>query len=95
MPSSPRTLTEADTGRTFALRVGDTVRLRLSGKWRWSTPALDGVTAEGPSLGLVPVEYESDPGYREWEIRALRPGTTTVRSTGLPGARTLEITFRV
>jgi predicted secreted protein len=95
VPSSPPALTEADTGRTLALRIGDTVRLRLSGTWRWSAPVTDGVTTEGPSLALVPVEYESDPGYREWEIRALRPGTTTVRSTGRPGPRTLELTFRV
>ncbi|MFI5808256.1 hypothetical protein [Streptomyces sp. NPDC051561] len=92
-PSGP--LTEADTGRTLALTVGDTAHLRLSSKYRWTGPAADGVTTGGPSLLLVPVGYEGDPGFLEWEIRALRPGTTTVRATGKPGSRALKLTFRV
>ncbi|MGW1884939.1 hypothetical protein [Streptomyces sp. NPDC001970] len=88
----PTVLTEADSGLTFTLTVGAVVPLRLDSRLRWETPSTD-----GSAVTLVPVAYESDPGYREWELRAERPGETVVRTTGTgrSGTRELRITVRV
>ncbi|MGW2564514.1 hypothetical protein ACWCXB_36045 [Streptomyces sp. NPDC001514] len=89
---TPRFLTEADDGRTVTLAVGATVPLRLDSHLQWETPSVDGT-----GVTLVPVAYKSDPGYREWEIRAERPGEVVVRTTGTgpSGPRELRITVRV
>ncbi|MFD7445052.1 protease inhibitor I42 family protein [Streptomyces sp. NPDC059909] len=88
----PTVLTEADSGLTVTLAVGATVPLRLDSRLQWETPTVD-----GPGVTLVPVAYKSDPGYREWEIRAERPGEVVVRTTGPgpSGPRELRITVRV
>ncbi|WP_351233108.1 hypothetical protein [Streptomyces sp. NPDC002133] len=95
-PSSPAppptVLTEADSGLTVTLAVGATVPLRLDSRLRWETPS-----TSGRAVTLVPVAYESDPGYREWELRAERPGETVVRTTGTgrSGPLDVRITVRV
>ncbi|MFE7270911.1 hypothetical protein [Streptomyces sp. NPDC057623] len=90
VPPAPAVLTQKDTGRTVTLPLGDATQLRLSGRWRAATPAVDGT-----AIVLVPVDYESDPGFRAWDIRAASPGEAVLRSTGGPGPRALRITFRV
>lgn len=89
-PSAPAVLTQDDTGRTVALRLGDTTQLRLSGRWRAATPTVDGT-----AIALVPVEYETDPGFRAWDVRAAEAGEAVLHTTGQPGPRPLRITFRV
>jgi predicted secreted protein len=49
--------------------------------------------SDGPAATVVPVVYESDPGYQEWEVRAVRPGTAVVRAGS--GTRQIRITFTV
>lgn len=88
--AAPATLTQEDTGRTFALRRGGTTQLRLSGRWREATPSVDGA-----AIVLVPVEYETDPGFRAWDVRAAGPGEAVLRTTERPGMRPLDITFQV
>lgn len=89
-PPAPAVLTQDDTGRTVALPLGDTAQLRLSGRWREATPTL-----QGTAIVLVPVDYESDPGFGAWDIRAAAPGEAVLHTTGGPGPRALRITFRV
>ncbi|MEU7005589.1 hypothetical protein [Streptomyces sp. NPDC046332] len=90
VPAAPAALTQEDTGRTFALRRGGTTQLRLSGRWREATPSVDGT-----AIVLVPVEYETDPGFRAWDVRAAGPGEAVLRTTERPGLRPLGITFQV
>ncbi|MCB8906167.1 MULTISPECIES: hypothetical protein [unclassified Streptomyces] len=89
-PPAPAVLTQDDSGRTVTLPLGDTTRLRLSGRWRTATPTVDGT-----AIVLVPVDFESDPGFRAWDIRAVGPGEAVLRTAGQPGPRSLRITFRV
>ncbi|MEU8887868.1 hypothetical protein [Streptomyces sp. NPDC048442] len=83
-------LTQDDAGRTLALAVGGVAQLRLTGSARWA----DAVT-DGPEVTLVPVDYESDPGFREWEVRAVRAGTVAVRVGERGGGPGVRIGFRV
>ncbi|WP_338492120.1 hypothetical protein [Streptomyces sp. SJL17-4] len=88
--AGPAVLTQDDTGRTVTLPLGDTTQLRLSGSWRTATPAVDGT-----AIVLVPVDFESDPGYRAWDVRAVGPGEAVLRTAAQPGLRSLRITFRI
>lgn len=72
-----RVLTERDSGAAVALAIGESVSLRLSHDWLWSTPQV-----EGSAVVLAPVEYFADPGYTEWSVEAVRPGKTVVRIEG-------------
>ncbi|MBT2492984.1 hypothetical protein J7E96_31665 [Streptomyces sp. ISL-96] len=98
LPSSPVpsassfVLTEDDSGRTVTLSSGVTARLRLDGRRRWTPPAVEG---DGAAVVLVPVDYETDPGFREWEVRAVRPGDAVIRTTGRPGPHHIDITVHV
>ncbi len=108
-PTSARlSLTREDSGRTLTLTPGGVALLRLTGSDRGSAagpgsgmrsgpgsgPAASGeATADGPAVAVVPVTYATDPGYREWEVRAVREGTAVVRAGG--GTRQVRITFRV
>ena len=72
-------ITQASTGKIFRLAKGSTATLRLSDRWRWSTPR-----ASTKAIELVPVEYFVDPGFREWTIEAHARGTASIRSLGTP-----------
>ncbi|MFJ2743412.1 hypothetical protein ACIO3O_27605 [Streptomyces sp. NPDC087440] len=91
LPGTPTptrlSLTRDDSGRTLTLMTGGVALLRLTG------PDSGEATADGPAVTVVPVAYETDPGYREWEIRAARAGTAVVRAGG--GTRQVHITFKV
>lgn len=101
IPRAPRTsepgpsastsvLTEGDSGRTVTLARGGTVQLRLSSRWRWEAPS-----ADGDSIVLIRVDYESDPGFRAWEVRAVHPGNAVIRANGRPGPRSFRMTVHV
>jgi predicted secreted protein len=86
----PRIITQRDSGKQVVLRRGEEARLRLSGDWVWSTPrATRGV------LRLVAVEYFVDPGFREWEIHVVRPGTATIKTVGSTEARTRRVSVAI
>ncbi|WP_329112743.1 hypothetical protein [Streptomyces sp. NBC_01353] len=89
-PPAPAVLTQDDTGRTITLALGETTQLRLSGRWRETTP-----TVEGTAIVLVPVDHESDPGFRAWDIRAAEAGEAVLHTTEEAGLRPLRITFRI
>jgi hypothetical protein len=77
--AAPQVITEADAGESFALTPGSETRLRLSGEYAWSEPAVDGVAVQ-----LAPVDYFQDPGFSEWTVLAVQPGTATVAARGTP-----------
>lgn len=75
----PGAITAADSGETFALAPGAETSLRLSSEYVWSEPVL-----EGDQVELSRVDYLQDPGFSEWLVRGVRPGTATVSSVGTP-----------
>jgi hypothetical protein len=91
-------LTEEDDGASFLLRVGETATLRLAGDWAWEEPVV-----EGDAVALVPVDYESDPGFAEWLVEAATAGTSVVSAAGEPScaepsecpARRVSLRFQV
>jgi hypothetical protein len=80
-PSStaPQRITEADRGRSFALALGSETSLRLSGRYEWSEPAV-----RGEAVRLTRVDYLQDPGFSEWMVLAVQPGTATIAARGTP-----------
>jgi hypothetical protein len=85
----PRTITVADSGKTFVVRPGAKIALRLSGQWVWSDPR-----TRSASVHLTPIEYFRYPGFQEWTVAALQRGRATIVATGQrPDASTRR--FRV
>jgi hypothetical protein len=76
---APSTITEADSGRSFALARGASASLRLSGTYAWSEPAV-----RGDAVRLDRVDYFQDPGFSEWTVVAERAGTATITARGTP-----------
>jgi len=69
---APRTLTAADDGGHFTLAVGATSAIVLS------DPAAPEPVVRGTSVALVPVVNVADSGQREWEVRGVSTGVSTV-----------------
>jgi predicted secreted protein len=86
--AAPETITEADSGESFMLRLGSATSLRLSGNNNWDEP-----TVRGDAVELTRVDYFQDPGFSEWLIRAVRPGTATITARGTQAAAQLR--FRI
>jgi len=80
----PKRLTPEDDGGRFTMVAGTTSALRVD------DPAAPDPTVVGESVLVVPVLNVTDSGVREWELRAVAPGTTTV--TGRDPDYTLTIT---
>lgn len=76
---APAVVTEADAGRSFALPLGSETTLRLSGEYVWSEPRV-----RGGAVRLVRVDYFQDPGFSEWLVEAVEPGTVTIAAAGRP-----------
>jgi hypothetical protein len=77
--AAPRTITEVATGESFALAPGSETRLRLSGEYVWGEP-----TVRGDAVQLARVDYFQDPGFSEWTVLAVQPGTATIAARGTP-----------
>lgn len=77
--AAPETVTEVDSGESFTLSPGSETRLRLSGQYVWSEP-----TVRGDAVELARVDYFQDPGFSEWTVLAVRPGTATIAARGTP-----------
>ncbi|GAA4893035.1 hypothetical protein ACFPM3_16875 [Streptomyces coeruleoprunus] len=87
---APRVLTEADTGSTVTLAPGDRTQLRLTARHRWEGPAVTGDAVE-----LVPVLFETDPGYAAWDLHAVRTGRAVVTATARPEGHRVTLTVVV
>jgi predicted secreted protein len=77
--AAPQTITEADNGASFTLSPGSGSSLRLSGQYVWGEPTL-----RGDAVELTRVDYFQDPGFSEWAVLAVRPGTATIAALGSP-----------
>jgi predicted secreted protein len=77
--AAPQTITEADNGASFMLSPGSRTSLRLSGQCVWSEPTL-----RGDAVELARVDYFQDPGFSEWAVLAVRPGTARIAALGNP-----------
>jgi hypothetical protein len=92
----PDAINAAHSGGTFTLAQGAETSLRLSSEYSWGEPEVSGDAVE-----LSPVDYLQDPGFAEWLVRAVRPGTAAISSKGTPacagqhGCPDEPITFRV
>lgn len=83
---APRALTPADDGRTYTMTVGQVARLVVS------DPEAPDPEVDGTSVLVIPVVNITASGQREWELRAIGPGTTTIRGQGTqPYVITLEV----
>jgi hypothetical protein len=78
---APPTITEADSGESFTLM--SEASLRLSGTYEWSEP-----TVGGDAVQLVRVDYVQDPGFVEWTVAPVQPGTATIAALGTPACPT-------
>jgi hypothetical protein len=76
---APAAINAADSGKEFELALGAETSLRLSSEYSWEEPEVSGDAVE-----LSPVDYLQDPGFREWLVRGVRPGTATISSEGTP-----------
>jgi hypothetical protein len=63
----------------LTLAPGSDTRLQLSGQYSWSEP-----TVRGDAVQLARVDYFQDPGFSEWLVRAVHPGTATIVARGAP-----------
>jgi hypothetical protein len=90
MRPAPRTITEDHNGRSFALAPGSEISLRLPGEYEWSEPAV-----RGEAVQLARVDYFQDPGFSEWTVLAVQPGTATIAARGTPAGTDRPLRFRV
>ncbi len=70
-------ITLRDSGKTFEVRRGGELTLRLTERYNWSGPRVSGT-----AIRLVPVNYVVDPGFHEWRIRARLRGTARINAVG-------------
>jgi predicted secreted protein len=75
--TSTPVVTLRDSGKTFTVRTGRELTLRLTERYRWTGPRV-----RGNAVRLTPVDYFRDPGYLEWSIDALAHGTARIAATG-------------
>ncbi len=88
LPPSPGFLVPEDAG-PWAMAVGERTSLRLDGARSWSEPVV-----EGDAVALIPVDFESNPGYTQYDIAARVAGeaTITVDGDGQPYVITFIVT---
>ena len=53
--------------------------LRLGTKCNWTQPKV-----RGASVVLTPINYESDPGFKAWQITRRAAGTAKITAYGRP-----------
>lgn len=71
-------LTERDSGKTYTVRRGRVLTLRLSSTYRWVEPKV-----KGRAITLTPVEYFTDPGFQEWQLNTVAFGRARITATGV------------
>jgi hypothetical protein len=82
----PRRLSPANDKGVFTMKVGQTAGLIVS------DPGAPDPDVEGRSVQVVEVNNVDASGRREWELRAVSPGRTTLRAAGShPYTITLDV----
>ena len=83
---APRTLTPANSGGVFTMKVGQTAGLIVP------DPNAPDPDVQGRSVEVVDVVNVDASGRREWELRAVASGRTTLRARGSrPYTITLDV----
>ena len=83
---SPRTLTPANDGGVFTMKVGQSVALMVP------DPNAPDPEVKGRSVEVVEVRNIDASGRREWELRGVSAGRTTLRAAGSrPYTITLDV----
>lgn len=72
MSPVPEVFMEGTEGGRYLMEVGVTSMLRLF------DPGSSLSSTEGASVEVIEVAYLTDPGFREWELRAVAAGATTI-----------------
>ena len=85
--TTPRVVTDRDSGKTFRVARGHELTLRLSSRYIWNGPRV-----RGRAVRLTPVNYFVDPGFQEWTIHARASGTVRISAVGNAGSPRL---FRI
>ena len=67
------------------MTLGSTAALVVQGQ------GVDQPEVDGTSVMLIQVVNVTDSGAREWEVRAVEPGTSTITSTTPPDTITLTV----
>jgi hypothetical protein len=79
-------LTPANDGGTYTMKIGQTVGLIVP------DPGAPDPAVEGRSVDVVTVANIDASGRREWELRAVASGRTTLRAKGSrPYTITLDV----
>lgn len=82
----PRRLSPANDKGVFTMKVGQTAGLVVS------DPSAPDPDVDGRSVQVAEVNNVDASGRREWELRAVSPGRTTLRAAGShPYTITLEV----
>ena len=72
---APRRLTPEADGSHYSMATGSTTALVVR------EPGADEPEVDGASVILIPVVNVTGSGVREWEVRAVEPGTSVITST--------------
>ena len=72
MSPVPEVFMEDTEGGRYLMEIGVTSMLRLF------DPDSSLSSTEGESVEVIEVAYLADPGFREWELRAVAAGATTI-----------------
>ncbi len=72
MSPVPEVFMEDTDGGRYLMEIGATSMLRLF------DPDSSLSSTEGESVEVIEVAYLTDPGFREWELRAVAAGVTTI-----------------
>ncbi len=75
-------ITARDSGETFKFSLATHASLRLSNLYVWQAPRISGT-----AIAFEPVQYIRDPGYTEWNIKVVAPGSAQISSSGSPNCR--------
>jgi hypothetical protein len=81
----PASISPNDDGSTFTMSLGDTTDLVVA------DPLAPDPIVEGTSVELSEVTNVAESGVREWEVRSLERGVTTI----MGGAQDWTVTIRV
>lgn len=82
----PPTVTPEDDGGTFTMTVGASSELVIS------DPDAPDPVITGAAIDLIPIVNVTDSGGREWELRAVAPGSTTIRGSSPEFELTITVT---
>jgi predicted secreted protein len=77
IPDCPRTITNADNGKTIKMVKGSCATLQLDQDLVWSTP-------ESSSRAVAVFDTETFAPDQAWGLRAVHRGDATITSTGRP-----------